>query len=91
MVRSRLRHPRSKSNAGPVEKAPKSTAESANREKSSKLAFEPDQSSSPVDLGVPDSGQMRVFHAANERIPKPEDSLAEQDGFELSGDFVSGP
>jgi hypothetical protein len=31
---------------------------------------------------------MRVFHAADERIPKPEDSLAEQSEFELSGDFI---
>jgi hypothetical protein len=27
---------------------------------------------------------MRVFHAADERIPKPEDSLAERNEFELS-------
>jgi hypothetical protein len=33
---------------------------------------------------------MRVFHAADERIPKPEDSLAERGEFELSGDFISG-
>jgi hypothetical protein len=37
---------------------------------------------------VPDSGQMRVFQAAKERIPKTEDSLAERGEFELSGDFV---
>jgi hypothetical protein len=33
---------------------------------------------------------MRVFHASDERIPKTEDSLAEQGEFELSGDFISG-
>src|SRR4029077_20008053 len=33
--------------------------------------------------GASDSGQMRVFHAADERIPKPEDSLAERSEFEL--------
>ena len=40
---------------------------------------------------MPDSAQMRVFHAAEERIPKPEDSLAERMGFELTGDFVADP
>jgi len=29
------------------------------------------------------------FHAANKRIPKTEDWLAERDGFELKGDFVN--
>jgi hypothetical protein len=33
--------------------------------------------------GVPDSGQMRAFHAEKKRIPKTEDWLAEQDEFEL--------
>jgi hypothetical protein len=32
---------------------------------------------------------MRVFHAERRRIPKPEDSLAERVGFELTGDFVA--
>jgi len=40
---------------------------------------------------VPDSGQMRVFHAEKKRIPKTEDSLAERVGFELTGDFVATP
>jgi hypothetical protein len=34
------------------------------------------------DLGA-DSGQARVFYAANERIPRTEDSLAKGDDFEL--------
>ena len=36
---------------------------------------------------MPDAGQMRVFHAADERIPEAEDSLAEQTGFEISVHF----
>ena len=32
---------------------------------------------------VPDSGQMRVFHAEKKRIPKTEDSLVERSEFEL--------
>src|ERR1700694_5811410 len=38
--------------------------------------------------GPSDSGQMRVFRAAKERIPKTEDSLAERDGFELEVPLV---
>ena len=49
----------------------------------------PDETGSPVDSGVPDSGQMRVFHADDERILKTEDSLAERVEFELTGDFVA--
>jgi hypothetical protein len=41
-------------------------------------------------LGVPDSGQMGVFHAEKRRILKTEDSLTERGEFELSGDFVNG-
>jgi hypothetical protein len=33
---------------------------------------------------------MRVFCAGDERIPKTEDSLAEEVEFELSGDFLNG-
>ena len=44
---------------------------------------------------MPNSGQMRVFHAEKKRIPKPEDSLAEGLGFEPTSDFrrcrFSGP
>jgi len=36
-----------------------------------------------------DSRQMRVFHAANERTPKTEDSLAERVEFELASDLVA--
>jgi hypothetical protein len=68
----------------------KSTAKNANREKSSKLASEPQRDQFSGGPGAPDSGQMRVFHASDERIPKTEDSLAEQGEFELSGDFISG-
>jgi hypothetical protein len=32
---------------------------------------------------------MRPFHAEKQRIPKTEDSLAEQARFELSGDFLN--
>jgi hypothetical protein len=58
----------------------KSTAKSANREKSPKLASEPrrDQFSSGPE--VPDSGQMRVFRTGDERIPKTEDWLADDAG-----------
>src|ERR1700687_1343578 len=55
-----------------------STAKSANREKSPNLAFEPQREQFSGGPGVPDAGQMRVFHAADERIPEAEDSLAEQ-------------
>jgi hypothetical protein len=65
-----------------------STVQSANREKSSKLAFEPDETGSPVDPWVPDSGQMRVFNAEKKRILKTENSLAERDGFEPSVPIV---
>ena len=54
-----------------------STAKSANREKSPKLAFEPRQERFSGGPWVPDSGQMRVFHSDDERIPKPEDSVAD--------------
>jgi len=38
---------------------------------------------------MPDLGQMRVFHAGDERIPKTEDSLAEDSVFsELLSDEV---
>jgi hypothetical protein len=67
----------------------KSTAQSANREKSPKLAFEPRRDRFSGGPGVPNSGQMRVFHAANQRIPETEDWLAEGSEFELSGDFVN--
>jgi hypothetical protein len=50
---------------------------------SPKLAFEPQRVQFFGGLGVPDSGQMRVFHAVRKRIPKTEDSLAERSGFEL--------
>jgi hypothetical protein len=33
---------------------------------------------------------MEGFHAAGERTPKTEDSLAEGVEFELAGDFVNG-
>src|SRR6266478_1265343 len=36
-----------------------------------------------------DSRQMRVFHAADERTPKTEDSLAERIEFEPSDDLVN--
>jgi hypothetical protein len=52
--------------------------------------FEPNEWGSPVDLGVSDSGQMGRFSAAKRRIPKTEDSLAERDEFELTGDLVNG-
>jgi hypothetical protein len=50
----------------------KSTAQSANREKSPKLAFEPRRDQFSGGPGAPDSGQMRVFRAGDERIPKTE-------------------
>jgi hypothetical protein len=74
---------------GQVDLQAKSTAQSANREKSANLAFEPNETSSPGGPAVPDSGQMRVFHTVNERTPKTEDSLAEGVEFELSGDFLN--
>jgi hypothetical protein len=45
-------------------------AQSANREKSPKLAFEPRREQFSGGPGMPDSGQMRVFHATDERIPE---------------------
>ena len=65
----------------------KSTAQSANREKSPKLAFEPRRDRFSGGLGVPDSGQMGVFHAEKRRILKTEDSLTEGVGFEPTSDF----
>jgi hypothetical protein len=44
----------------------RSTAKSANREKSPKLAFEPRRERFSGGPEVPDSGQMRVFHAEEE-------------------------
>jgi hypothetical protein len=38
---------------------------------------------------VPDSGKIRVFRAAKERIPKTEDSLAERSEFELPVPFLN--
>jgi hypothetical protein len=67
----------------------KSTAKSADREKSPKLAFEPKRERFSGGPGVPDSGQMRVFQAERKRIPKTEDSLAEEVEFELTVDFVN--
>jgi hypothetical protein len=48
----------------------KSTAKRANREKSPKLAFEPQREQFSGGPGVPDSGEMRAFQAADERIPE---------------------
>jgi len=48
----------------------KSTAKSANREKSPKLAFETQREQFSGGPGMPDSCQMRVFHATDERIPE---------------------
>jgi len=67
----------------------KSTAKSANREKSPKLAFEPDETGSPVDLGCRIPAKCAFFHAGDARIPKTEDSLAERGEFELPGDLVA--
>ena len=67
-----------------------STAQSANREKSSKLAFDPGETGSPVDLGCRIPAKMRVFDTEKKRIPKTEDSLAEGVEFELSGDLLNG-
>jgi len=67
-----------------------STAKSANGEESPKLASEPRRGQFSGGPWVPDSGQMRVFRAAKQRIPKTEDSLAERGEFELSGDFIGG-
>jgi hypothetical protein len=50
----------------------------------------PDETGSPVDLGFRIPAKCAFFHAADERIPKTEDSLAERGEFELSGDFISG-
>jgi hypothetical protein len=49
----------------------------------------PDDSSSPVDLGCRISAKYAFFQAERKRIPKTEDSLAERVGFELAGDFLS--
>jgi hypothetical protein len=65
----------------------KSTAQSASREKSPKLASEPRRDQFSGGPGAPDAGKMGVFHAVDERIPETEDSLAERMGFELTGDF----
>jgi hypothetical protein len=73
-----------------VHRQAKSTAQSANREKSPKLAFEPDETGSPVDLGYRIPAKCAFFHAERKRTPKTEDSLAERDELELSVDFISG-
>jgi hypothetical protein len=52
--------------------------------------FNPNESSSPVDLKCPIPAKCAFFHAGDERIPKTEDSLAERGEFELLGDFISG-
>jgi hypothetical protein len=65
----------------------KSTAQSANREKSPKLAFEPDETGSLVDLERRIPAQCAFFTQLMRESWQPEDSLAEQSEFELSGDF----
>ena len=67
-----------------------STAQSANGEKSSKLAFEPDETGSPVDLGCRIPAKCAFFTQLMRESRKPEDSLAEGVEFELSGDFLNG-
>jgi hypothetical protein len=47
----------------------------------------PDETSSPVDQECRIPAKWAFFTAGDERIPKTEDSLAEQSEFELSGDF----
>jgi len=68
----------------------KSTAQSANREKSSRLAVNFNDSSSPVDLECEIRAECALFTQRSRRIPKTEDSLAEGVEFELSVDFVNG-
>jgi hypothetical protein len=67
----------------------KSTAKSANREKFPKLAFEPDETGSPVDLGCRIPAKCAFFRQRGRESRKPEDSLAERVGFELAGDFLA--
>ena len=43
-----------------------------------------------MDLECRIPAKCAFFTQSDERIPKTEDSLAERDGFELSGDFISG-
>jgi hypothetical protein len=43
-----------------------------------------------VDLKCRIPAKCAFFHAGDERIPKTEDSLAEQDGFELQGYLANG-
>jgi hypothetical protein len=68
----------------------KSTAKSANGEESPKLASEPRRGQFSGGPWAPDSGQMRVFRAAKQRIPKTEDSLAERGEFELPVPICEG-
>ena len=50
----------------------------------------PDESGSPVDLGCRIPAKCAFFTQLMRESRKPEDSLAEQNGFELQGDFVNG-
>jgi hypothetical protein len=68
-LRSRLSTPYQQATALAHVQA-KSTVQSANREKSPKLAFETRRDWFSGGPGAPDSGQMRVFHLADERIPE---------------------
>jgi hypothetical protein len=61
----------------------KSTAKSANREKSPKLAFEPQREQFSGGPGVPDFGQMRVFHAGERESRKLKTRWREGSEFEL--------
>jgi hypothetical protein len=65
----------------------KSTAKSANREKSPKLASEARREQFSSGPAASDSHQMRVIRAEKRRIPKTADSLAEGVGFEPTSDF----
>jgi hypothetical protein len=60
----------------------RSTAKSANREKSNSR-LNPDESGSPVDLGCRIPAKC-AFFTQKKRILKTKDSLAEQSEFELS-------
>jgi hypothetical protein len=71
----------------PIHLQAKSTAQSANREKSPKLASEARRGWFSGGPGAPDSGPMRVFRAGDERIPKTEDSLADD---AVHSELVSG-
>ena len=68
----------------------KSTVQSANREKSPKLAFEPDKTGSPVDLGRRLPAKMRVFQPERKRIQKTEDWLAERGDLNCRGPSAFG-